>query len=34
VALITAQDVAVQLGDVRNAGVAAGEITESPQVGR
>jgi hypothetical protein len=32
VALITAQDVAVQVGDVRDAGVTAGEITEPPQV--
>src|SRR5436305_344811 len=32
VALITTQDVAIQFGDVRNASVAAGEITEPPQV--
>jgi hypothetical protein len=32
VALITTQDVAVQFGDVGDASVAAGEITEPPQV--
>jgi hypothetical protein len=32
VALVAAQDVAVQFGDVWNAGVAAGEVAEPAQV--
>lgn len=32
VALITTEDVAVQFGDVRNAGVAADEVAEQPRV--